>query len=994
MAFILFLNIISSWGSEECLHFYRPAAEIIHYGTPKKICLMVLSREGPRTLMDTFTTFEKSKFLSSKLLGTKILYLQEKSGDEYDSFRTWLGTRHNMTILSTPFNIMFKAIKTSLKFCREDFFLFLEEDFQIHSNVKVEIELQRSMDLLDAGVAQAVRLRHRFEPGTPDYLCDNYQISKQAFWKPPHPDCLHRAGLDDAPSCFLWKCGIYFSCMNSLPNDDRWNSSFPSKFIYFTNNPMLYHTAWYKSNIVDKFISKGVDRINVFEGNEKNRSMEVVIQTSDLWLRKPGVTIGKGIGVFTHNRSDRGRMMGSMKRNVLISFATNLEKIDILYLANAFMLYTDLTDDIVLFVKNKNDFKELTDGFIRPLSLLLIDHGDYSSGKNLPPYLDRFYVIYNFLKRNAYSGTVIHTDSRDIILQANPFLWFEKKNGLYTFEEIFDYNNEFNKKWILDCLGETFIKELIVKQQKVICVGITAGKYEVMISYFLSMIEFLSNASSQCFSSSGADTAGHVNIFLNPDFKFPYDRTIMKFGDSPMTHLLGDNKTKNSEGKFLNKIGVPYAIINQFDRYRTEWKIHRRNFFLQHLPANQKLFFFAGNYLDFQPILPVPTQLENRILVVYCIAGRHDMRFLDKQLILYTTACEYGFEIHAAIMTQKLDIRKEHSIHNSTRYFCRRKSTNLPVVTTTPPGGILLSHFRQLFKAMQENYDYFLVQEADITVTLENLIYYKKNYEIMKSFAFHPKGNKEIIPVVPGFIDFEIPSKANRIDLQSLLHMWIYAELFTIFRHENKYYLLFQISRHRFSLIHRDILAKVVSSIYWLGENGDEFSEPNVHFHGRWLARHVFEVIPVEHIKDALTHHASNKYANMAVDGPNPQFHNYQTDVNEFSSVLEFLIGQIDCPRNMRKSAPFKTSYSSTFNWTLSIEMKKNIDYECMNLLRVYANFLGRFDPHSNVATVELQASDCLDWGDWCQLPEKCKAGVKCHPEAAWTRPGSRCLHP
>lgn len=555
-----------------CATIYPPSPAFF---SDRKICLVLLTREGPRTILDTITTFENVGFLQSTILGEKILFLQENIGDGYDHLREFIARRHNFTVVSARGNVMFHAIEESIRLCQSDFFLMLEEDFQLTRDVNFISEFHAAMSVLESGGAQAVRLRHRFVPGTPDYLCDKFDVlpETQNILKSPLPDCYHRMGSDELPRCLMWKCGS-LSCFHSRPHDHFWNFSLSPRIIPFTNNPMLYETNWYRRNIVEKFLSRGVDRINTHE-EYRNRSMEMVIQESDLWTISPGVTIAKGMGLFTHVRHDRGRNALQFKTNALVCFASNFDEDDILVLANSFMTHTNILDDLVIFVEDPSRFTNLYRALLRPSSLHLLDANIVSSRHNAP-HERRFYVLLSWLRKTFYNGVIIHTDARGIMIQKSPFVDFSG-SVLTTFEENRDYADSWNKLLVEECIGRGFLNSLIQRSVKVVSVGVTVGNYSVMLSYLEHMVNFLEATTEKCFQSKGSDTGAHVNIFLNMNTTFPFPLAIIPADEGSVTHLLKDRSRRDRQGSFLNSAGQPFSIIHQFDRYKSDWDHYRES---------------------------------------------------------------------------------------------------------------------------------------------------------------------------------------------------------------------------------------------------------------------------------------------------------------------------------------------------------------------------------------------------------------------------------
>lgn len=891
----------------------------------KKICLLYYTIEGPKTVLQSLSSYEMSGLF--QLVDTKHFFLLEDNNDEYDVFRKWLALRYGFIVQTVSKNDTLKAISKAVSFCREDFLLTVNEDSTIIRGIVVMNALEDAMAVIDSGAVQGVRLDH---------------------------------SISVAPKV---------TCLQSHPVYGFWN---------FSSSPaMLYHTSWFKNNIL--------------KGHESTWA----VATSSL---------------FSHARLDRGRNVTSFKHNLLACYAANFSRSDVVSLANAFMSKTTLLDDLVVFVDELDPFRDVQSELLRPGSFYLVNIREFSFHS---PF--SYVGIRHWLLNNKYSGTVILSKARNIIFRKTPFPNYRSSDRLFIYEDNRSYH---------DTLDPCRLGELINKN--VISDGLTVGSFGAVIVYLDHMINFLNESSHECAASSRVEHAAHINIFFR-HLSYPYPFTIVPVGVGPimilgkrrnreplvfpsnidenrisMIQLLEESKSdllamKMSQENEVNNLLASWArTVTPFFSLRKNWVDKRFSDFVKQQKADRNYSMFS---------LPHPTQVADKLLVVYTISSVRDGNFFDQQLLMYVDACEKGFEVHVVVATISADL-----ISNipKSRYFCRRISANIPVVTAKIPGNdLLLSYYRYIFLAFSSRYDYFLVQEADVLVSSVNLEYYRRtNSQFMaKPYFFYDDGVKKTILLLPGFSDFEVPVHLHtsfNIRYREM-RMWLYVEPFSLYLFNGKFYIAPTITRHRFSIMTRNLVLKLAGTRQWFEDEAGNFNEPNVHYHARFLARHGIELIPVAHFLESLTHHGSNKYAHMTPPVNTPfeslKNHNYQADVREFLTLVEWLVS---CEKNSPIECTSMIYSSKVYGWTLSISIRgrKNgmLDRSCVmqgKMLNIHVELHGPPPIHVSTTNVTVKTSKCVHLENFCQVPEKCKDNSKsCHSNDTWTKPGAQCFHP
>jgi hypothetical protein len=194
-------------------------------------------------------------------------------------------------------------------------------------------------------------------------------------------------------------------------------------------------------------------------------------------------------------------------------------------------------------------------------------------------HLLRFFVISDWLsiysRINEYSKLIV-TDFRDMIFQSNPFNQIREK-GVYTFEEQFYLkDNEWNQKWLTSCLGQNFTNALLLKNFRVICVGVVMGCMQDMLVYtktFVDVMRSVEIAPAQMKDClHGFDTAVHYEIMLNQLAKYNVTARIVTVGMGETSHMLRDPYRSDGAGRIVNDNDEPYAMIHQADRHDDLWK--------------------------------------------------------------------------------------------------------------------------------------------------------------------------------------------------------------------------------------------------------------------------------------------------------------------------------------------------------------------------------------------------------------------------------------
>jgi hypothetical protein len=189
-----------------------------------------------------------------------------------------------------------------------------------------------------------------------------------------------------------------------------------------------------------------------------------------------------------------------------------------------------------------------------------------------------YLALYNWLSEhvNEYKY-VMHSDLRDVVIQKDPFEFFESHpdvNMFYSLEGMRIRENDCNLWWeqslrtILRSHNNSYENEYVING------GIFGGKIEHMINHCLMMFSN-TNRKSQ-FLVMDQQFLGYLIQFLKNNLKnmlcHPYNDTFACTGEA----IKRDNVEVYYDGQYVtNKDGIPYCIFHQWDR--TEFADDIRN---------------------------------------------------------------------------------------------------------------------------------------------------------------------------------------------------------------------------------------------------------------------------------------------------------------------------------------------------------------------------------------------------------------------------------
>ena len=182
------------------------------------------------------------------------------------------------------------------------------------------------------------------------------------------------------------------------------------------------------------------------------------------------------------------------------------------------------------------------------------------------PHVSRFFEYHEYLKNNQFTHVML-TDTRDVIIQENPFS--ASVQGLFLGME--DHHtsighDSFHIKWISDVYGKQYLES--IADQQISCAGVTFGDYGSVMNYLEVMIHEFMSLPYYMMVRSNYDQGIHnkllyCNAFKHPILCQPLESPILTVG------ILDNNEIKmDNLGHILNKDGSIPMVVHQYDRHK------------------------------------------------------------------------------------------------------------------------------------------------------------------------------------------------------------------------------------------------------------------------------------------------------------------------------------------------------------------------------------------------------------------------------------------
>jgi len=180
--------------------------------------------------------------------------------------------------------------------------------------------------------------------------------------------------------------------------------------------------------------------------------------------------------------------------------------------------------------------------------------------------LERYFIALNILRDyNNSISNVLLTDSRDVLIQQNPFTFTD--GGLISGLEaktMLIKSCAINSAWIKSIYGEEGLNK--IGDRHIICSGVTMGSTQAIKNYLVEMCKEIDNHLPNAASSDGTDQGIH-------NYLIGTNRVLVRTVDnkSGVIATLGYEKptaiSKNSKTGLIKVYDSYPAIVHQYDRH-------------------------------------------------------------------------------------------------------------------------------------------------------------------------------------------------------------------------------------------------------------------------------------------------------------------------------------------------------------------------------------------------------------------------------------------
>lgn len=185
-----------------------------------------------------------------------------------------------------------------------------------------------------------------------------------------------------------------------------------------------------------------------------------------------------------------------MAKDLIIGGASGYKYDDVKYWINS-ILRSGFEGDIVLAVTNVSieELEKIAQKGVKILAYGQKDaNGNYSSNSNMPPHVERFFHIWNFLNTTEEEyGYVITTDVRDVVFQSNPQEYLNSLQPVFIAAgEGLKYKDEpWGNNNYLQAFGPFFYNQM--KDNEINNVGVIAGMHDIVRDIMLLLLQLSVN---------------------------------------------------------------------------------------------------------------------------------------------------------------------------------------------------------------------------------------------------------------------------------------------------------------------------------------------------------------------------------------------------------------------------------------------------------------------------------------------------------------------
>jgi hypothetical protein len=282
-----------------------------------------------------------------------------------------------------------------------------------------------------------------------------------------------------------------------------------------------------------------------------------------------------------------------MAKDLIIGGASNYKYDDVKYWINS-IKKSGFDGDIVLVVTNivLVELEKIAEKGVQILAYGQKDNdGNYTSNSQMPPHVERFFHIWNFLNttKEEYEF-VVTTDVRDVVFQRNPmkFLRGDTFSGFIAAGEGLAYKDEpWGNNNYLQAFGPFFHN--IIKDKEIYNVGVMAGEMDLVRDMLLMILQLSVNRPIPIVDQAVYNFILNTDVFKNRTEFFGngsgwacnLGTTLPAIASGSgdigqrndptaqllyQTKYLADQPIINGEGIVFNSYDMPFYIVHQYDR--------------------------------------------------------------------------------------------------------------------------------------------------------------------------------------------------------------------------------------------------------------------------------------------------------------------------------------------------------------------------------------------------------------------------------------------
>lgn len=180
----------------------------------------------------------------------------------------------------------------------------------------------------------------------------------------------------------------------------------------------------------------------------------------------------------------------------------------------------------------------------------------------------RYFYYLSFLEAHAARyDRVMLTDVRDVLFQANPFVWTSAAPLQFFLEhrDVTIGTQAGNALWVRNTYGEAELAR--IADRRVSCSGITLGTTQGMLGYLAAMTDELTRATPRIAGFDGYDQGVHNHLVWSNAFPAA---ELLENGRGPVLTMHGVPENEfhaNARGELVDDTGAVVPVLHQYDRH-------------------------------------------------------------------------------------------------------------------------------------------------------------------------------------------------------------------------------------------------------------------------------------------------------------------------------------------------------------------------------------------------------------------------------------------